>query len=99
MQRLFDAGLKLSAPSGATFGATTVTRFSVGVGNRSVGYALMVPVSAQGNNLVVYEDLLFVARDRAGIQLLAVNVGQPFDRATEIALARTMYERIGTNAN
>ena len=27
LQRLFDAGLKLVAPSGAAFGATTVTRF------------------------------------------------------------------------
>ncbi len=76
-----------------------MTRFSVGFGNRSVGYAVMVPVSAQGNNVVVYDDELFVARDRAGIELSASNVGQPFDRAKEIALARTMYDRIGTKAN
>jgi hypothetical protein len=50
------------------------------------------------HSLVFYVDFVFVARDRAGIELDAFNVGKPFDRATEITLARKMYDRISTKA-
>jgi hypothetical protein len=98
LERLFQAAVKLSAPSGVTFGATTVTKFDVAVGSRSVGYAAKFSATSQRTAVVFYVDLVFVARDRAGIEVDASNVGQPFDRATEIALARTMYDRIGTKA-
>jgi hypothetical protein len=99
LQQLFQAAVKLSAPSGVTFGATTVTKFDVAVGSRSVGYTAKFSATSQRTALVFYVDFVFVARDRAGIELDAFNVGKPFDRATEIALARTMYDRIGTKAS
>lgn len=46
-----------------------------------------------------YIDFLLVARDRAGIEVDTVRIDQPFNRATEIALARTMYDRVGTKAS
>jgi hypothetical protein len=96
--QLFVAAFKLGA-SGATVGNPTVTRFSVGVGSRSVGYAIKIPATAQGVSVVAYLDAVFVARDRAGINLFTSNVGQPFDRATEKSLVRTMYDRVGSKAS
>jgi hypothetical protein len=95
---LFEAILQIGAPSGAVFGATTITKFDPGVGDRSVGYAFKIPASAGTTNIVFYADLVFATRGRAAIQLTAFNLGLPFDRATEITLARAMYDRIGTAA-
>jgi hypothetical protein len=99
LQQLFQAAVKLSAPSGVTFGATTVTKFDVAVGSRSIGYTAKFSATSQSKALVFYVDFVFVARDRAGIEVDTSNVGQPFDRAAEIALARKMYDRIGTKAS
>ena len=97
LAQLFKAAVKLGAPT-ATIGDTTTTRFTVGIGNRSVGFATKISAVAQGVTVVAYFDVVFVARDRAGIDLTASNVGQSFDRATEVALARAMYDRVGTKA-
>jgi hypothetical protein len=99
LQRLFQAAVTLSAQSGVTFGATTVTKFDVGIGSRSVGYAAKFSAASQGKAVVFYVDLVFVARDRAGIELDASNLAQPFDHSAEIALVRKMYDRVGTKAS
>jgi len=98
LQQLLQAALKAAAPIGVKLGDTKLTKFKVGVGNRSVGYAATMSTSSHGGHLALYVDLLFVARNRARIDLTAFSDGLPFDRATEIALTRTMYDRIGTKA-
>jgi hypothetical protein len=96
--KLFDAALKGSVP-GATFGATEVTRFEPHIGNQSVGYQMTIPATSQaGQQLRLYIDVIFVPRDRAGITLSGLNLDQPVDRATEIALAQKIYDRVGTHA-
>jgi hypothetical protein len=99
LQQLLQAAFTLSAPSGTTVGTASLERFEVAIGDRSVGYTVKIPATTQGTNVVVYADLLYVARDRAGIDLTAINSTQPFDRATEIALAQAMYDRVGTKAS
>jgi hypothetical protein len=99
MQQLFDAVFTSAMPSGATVGATTVTKFDVGVGSRSLGVEAKTSISYRGRSFVSYIDFLMVARDRAGIEVDTVQLNQPFDRATEIALAQTVYDRIGTKAS
>jgi hypothetical protein len=100
LEQLFQAAVRLAAPSGGvTFGATSVTKFDVGVGKRSVGYSVKITASSQGVNVVFYADFVFVARDRAGIELDALNLSKPFSRAKEAALARAIYDRIGTKAS
>jgi hypothetical protein len=98
LEQLFQSAVKLSAPNGVTFGNTTVDKFDVGIGSRSIGYTAKFSATSQNRSLAFYVDLVFVPRDRAGIELDAFNVAQPFNRATEIALAQKMYDRIGTKA-
>ncbi|HEY3831117.1 MAG TPA: hypothetical protein VGO03_02380 [Acidimicrobiia bacterium] len=96
--QLFTAVFKSSA-SGVTVGKATATRFTVGVGSRSVGYAMKITAAEGGQSIDAYIDLLVAARDRAGVELDAVSVGQPFDRATEKKLVQTMYNRVGSKAS
>ena len=99
MQQLFDAIFTAAMPSGATVGDTTVTKFDVGIGRRSLGVEAKTSISYRGRAFTSYIDFLMVARDRAGIEIDTDQLNQPFNRATEIALARTVYDRIGTKAN
>ncbi len=97
LEQLFESAVKLSAPD-ATFANASATRFNVGVGDRSVGYEIKMDVTTQGETAPADVNLLYVARDRAGIDLIADNIGQPLDHASEIALVRKMYDRVGTKA-
>ncbi len=98
--RLFEDGAKSGADAGqtVTFGATTASTFDVGVGPRSVGYAIKLTINVSGQSAVFYADVVFAQRDRAALDLEFVNVGAPFDRAVETALVRKVYDRIGTKA-
>ena len=99
---LFESAAKASIPpnSNGSVGAATVTRFDVGVGDRSIGYSVKLPITAAGRHAVAYLDFIFVARDRAGIELDFSNVNAPpLARATQISLARTVYDRVGTKAS
>jgi hypothetical protein len=98
-QQLFTAIFKLTLPSGATVGATTVTKFDPAIGNRSTGVEAKTSLSYRGRSFVSYIDFLLIARDRAAIEVDTVQLGEPFNRTTEIALARTMYDRVGTKAS
>lgn len=98
--KLFDAAFKqgsLTEP-GVKVGTFKVERYDVGVGDRSVGYEAVVPVSGQGRTAVVYLDLVFVPRDRAGIDFTFTNVGKAFDRTLEKTLAQKVYDRVGNDA-
>jgi hypothetical protein len=96
--QLMDSALRSGGPTGATYGKTNVTRFDPQIGNRSFGYQITIPVMANGQDVLMYFDLVGAARDRAGITLTAFNVNQPYDRAAEIALTRRMYDRVGNHA-
>ncbi|HEY1740215.1 MAG TPA: hypothetical protein VGI86_15990 [Acidimicrobiia bacterium] len=96
--QLFSAAFKTSA-TGVTVSKVTATRFAVGVGSRSVGYAMKITAADQGVSVDAYIDLVVAGRDRAEIELDAENVAQPVDRATEKKLIQTMYDRVGSKAS
>jgi hypothetical protein len=100
LAKLFQAVLAQSASDhpGVTFSPPTVERFDPGVGDRSVGYAVKVSVTGGGASLVSYTDLVFVPRDRAGMNFSFTNVGVPFDRSVETGLAQMVYDRVGDKA-
>jgi hypothetical protein len=101
LQKLFEAAISSGAASGApgvTFGDATVSRFDVGVGKKSVGYTLKISASAQGETAVFYIDLVFVPRDRAGLEFDFLNVTAPTDRTLLKSLVQKVYDRVGTNA-
>ena len=98
LEQLFQSAIKQDAPADLVTTNATIAKFSLGVGSRSVGYSVKFSASGLGSEFVFYTDLLFIARGRAGISIEVSNVGKPFDRSTEIALAHKMYNRIGTKA-
>jgi hypothetical protein len=101
LQKLFQSVITSGANNaqGVTFGPTSVARFDVGIGNRSVGYALKFSASgAGGKSAVFYADLVFLARDRAGLEFDFLDVDTPLNRSFETSLAQTVYDRVGTKA-
>jgi hypothetical protein len=93
LRQLFaDAVTPADGSSGLSID-TTETRFAVGVGSRSVGYTSKF--TTPRDPAVFYVDVLFVARGRAAMEIIALGDTKPFDRATEIAVARAMYDRVG----
>ena len=99
LQKLFEAALKAEPdfPKTVTLD-TSIARFDVGVGSRSVGYALTFTVTGPGGTVVIYLDLIFVPRDRAGLDFEFGNVGTAPARSFETALVQKVYDRIGDNA-
>jgi hypothetical protein len=109
LQRLFADALRQVAPAngstvttaaGASLGVTfdtLVSKFAVAVGERSIGFA--TKISSPADKAAFYVDLVFVTRGRAVIDVTTFADGKPFDRAQEIAVARTIYNRIGDHAN
>lgn len=101
LAQLFEDGAKSGAPAGqaVTFGASSATQFHPGVGDRSVGYAVKLTLTAAGQTAVFYADVVFAQRDRAAIDIEFVNVGSAVDRKLETALVQKVYDRIGTKAS
>jgi len=94
-----DAALATQmAPAGVTVGRAKVTRFDPRIGSDSVGYRALVAGTERGLTLHAYVDFVLVRRDRAVISLEAFREFEPFDRATEIALGRKMYDRVDSHA-
>jgi hypothetical protein len=98
LARLFENGAKLGTTAGnaVKFVSSSGTQFKVGVGARSVGYSLKLTLTSGTQTTVLYADILFVQRDRAALALEAVDVGATPNRAFEIALGQTVYDRLGT---
>jgi hypothetical protein len=99
LEALYRTALKPKTPNSITVGLARVARFDVGIGDRSVGFTVSVPVTVNKIDPDVYVDLLLIARGRAGVEIEAEDVGTPFDRRTELDLARRVYDRIGTKAD
>ena len=99
LQKLFEAALRAEPdfPKTVTLD-TSITRFDVGIGSRSVGYALTFTATGPGGTVVIYLDLIFLPRDRAGLDFEFSNVGAPPVRSFETALVQKVYDRIGNNA-
>jgi hypothetical protein len=76
---------------------TSIEKFDVGVGSRSVGYAFTFTVTGPGGTVVIYLDLIFVARDRAGLDFEFTTVTPPV-RSFETTLVKKVYDRIGDKA-
>jgi hypothetical protein len=99
LKQLFQDALKAQGdiPAGVTLD-TSVERFDAGVGSRSIGYALTVTVTGPAGSVALYIDLIFVARDRAGLEFSFLNRGAAVDRSLETSLAQKVYDRVGTKA-
>ena len=100
LQKLFEAAISSGASGtpGVRFGNADVSRFDVGVGSKSVGYTLKISASAAGNTSVFYIDLVFLPRDRAGLEFDFFNLGTPTDRTLLKALVQKVYDRVGNGA-
>ncbi len=101
LQKLFQSLIAsgANAAQGVTFGPASVTRFDLGIGDRSVGYAVKLSVSATGGkSAVFYADLVFLPRDRAGLEFDFLDVGAPINRTFETSLVQAVYDRVGTKA-
>jgi hypothetical protein len=102
LQKLFEAAISSGAAAGGaagvTFGPATVSRFDVGVGQESVGYTLKISASAGADTAVFYIDLVFLPRDRAGLEFDFLNVTAPTDRTLLKSLVQKVYDRVGTSA-
>ena len=101
LQKLFQA-LFTSGAAGnpnAKFAAAKVVKFDPKVGDRSIGYAVTFSAS-DGTHAPVafFGDVLFMPRDRAGMELQFFQIGSAPDRALETALAQKVYDRVGTHA-
>jgi len=100
LQKFFEAAITTGASGtqGVTFGNAAVTRFDVGVGKKSVAYTLKISASAGGNTALFYIDLVFVPRDRAGLEFDFFNLGTPTDRTLLKSLVQKVYDRVGDGA-
>jgi hypothetical protein len=77
---------------------TSIEKFDVGIGSRSVGYAFTFTATGPGGTVVIYLDVIFLPRDRAGLDFEFSNVGTPPVRSFETALVRKVYDRVGSDA-
>jgi hypothetical protein len=100
LQKLFEEAAKSGATSAdkVAFANETVTRFDPGVGKHSVGYAVKLGLTINGQSAVLYADIVFLQRDRAGVDFEFIDVGQATDRALETAAVQKVYDRIGSDA-
>jgi hypothetical protein len=98
--KLFEAAAHQGALAGPGISVRlgAVTRFDVGVGDRSVGYSVPVHITGPGGSISVYLDFVFLPRDRAGMDFSFTNIGSPPGRGTETALVKKVYDRVGNQA-
>jgi hypothetical protein len=80
------------------YGPLQVSEFEVGVGDRSIGYAISRSATGPGQIFQLDVDMIYVARDRAGMEFNFFNYGPNPDRAAEKKLAQKVYDRIGDKA-
>jgi hypothetical protein len=105
LQKLFTTALQSAATqstdttdagSAPTFGTVTMTKLTVsGVGDHVVGYRATVPITAEGQSVTEYLDLLAATKDRAIVTLTVSNGQTPYDQATELQLLGKSINRIG----
>jgi hypothetical protein len=100
LQKLFEALFTTgdAVTAGVTFSHASVTRFDTGIGDRSVGYSVSFTATGPARTAVFYIDLVFLPRDRAGLEFDFFNIGTPLDHSFETALVQKVYDRIGTDA-
>jgi hypothetical protein len=101
LEKLFQVlfGPGHAALQQAKFGPVRASQFNVGVGDRSVGYALSRSVSNSRQTVQLDVDFVYVARDRAGMEFNFFNLGPPPDRDREKMLVKKVYDRIGNKAS
>jgi hypothetical protein len=80
------------------YGPVHVSQFNVGVGDRSVGYALDRSATNAGQTAQFDIDVVYVVRDRAGMEFHFFNLGPNPDREAEKKLVQKVYDRIGDQA-
>jgi len=99
--KLFDGVFKESAGAtpGVVFAKAVVTPFDVGIGDRSVGFAVNLSATVPHAGEIKFSaDLIYVPRDRAGLEFDFFNTGTPTDHAFETGLVQKVYDRVGDNA-
>jgi hypothetical protein len=94
----FQENLKASGttlPKGTTIGKLSVSPESFGsLGDRMVAYRVEVPVQANGVNVSVFADFVFVQRGRAFVVLEAADEVTPFPTSMSESLVRKVLTRL-----
>lgn len=88
----------ITESQGIGFGPVAVDRFDPGIGDRSVGYNVKLTATGPGAAAVFFVDFIFVAHDRAAMELEFSSSGAPLDRGFETGLAQKVYDRVGDQA-
>jgi hypothetical protein len=76
-------------------GPVQVTPFEVGVGDRSVGYAMSRSAMGPAQIIEIDVDIVYVVRDRTGMEFHFFNYGPNPDRDAEKKLVQKVYNRVG----
>jgi len=79
-------------------GPVQVTPFTVGVGDRSTGYAMSRSATGPVQTIQIDVDVIYAVRDRAGMEFHFFNYGTTPDREAEKQLVQKVYDRIGNKA-
>jgi hypothetical protein len=82
-------------PPGVSFGAATVAQESFPtIGDQSIAYRVTVPVSAQGQSITVYVDLVVAIKGRAGVEMDFTSLSTPFPSDQEASLITLVVGRL-----
>jgi hypothetical protein len=100
LQKLFEAAAQSGQANGQnlTIGKESVNQFDPGIGGHSVGYALQLTLTLGKQSAVFFADVIFLQRDRAGLDFEFVDIGTAPDRALATSLVQKSYDRIGKDA-
>jgi hypothetical protein len=100
LQKLFEAAAKSGESNGqkVTVSKESVSRFDLGVGSHSVGYAVQLTLASGPRTAAFFADVIFLQRDRAGLDFEFVDLGTAPDHTFETALVQKSYDRIGNDA-
>jgi hypothetical protein len=63
-----------------------------------VGYAVKLTLTLGTQTAAFFADVIFLQRDRAGLDFEFVDIGSAPDRALATALVQKSYDRIGKDA-
>jgi len=87
-----------AAKAGIKYGPVHVSEFNVGVGDRSIGYAMSRAATGPAQTIELDVDVIYVVHDRAGMEFNFFNYGTNPDRTAEARLAQKVYDRVGDKA-
>jgi hypothetical protein len=100
LQKLFDAAARDPGSGGPAVKISneSVSQFAPGVGPHSVGYEVKLTLTLNKQTATFFADVIFLQRDRAGLDFEFVDIGAAPDRTFATSLVQKSYDRIGKDA-